>query len=160
MWKEFKEFATRGNVIDLAIGVIIGGAFQKIVTSLVNDIIMPSISVITGKIDFSDWAFKVGDISINYGNFITTIIDFLIIAFVIFLVIRYLNKLNKRLEEMPKLEFDENSKKLVIKDETKEVIEEPSTKVCPFCLSEINYKATRCPYCTSELKDEPTETKE
>ena len=81
MLKEFKDFATRGNIFDMAIGIIIGGAFQKIVTSLVNDIVMPSISIVTGKVDFSTLAFTVGDVSIKYGNFITAIIDFLIIAF-------------------------------------------------------------------------------
>ena len=95
MLKEFKEFISRGNVMDLAVGVVIGGAFQKIVTSLVEDIIMPAISVLTGKIDFSDMMFSVGGASIKYGNFITTIVNFLIISFSIFLVVKYINKLNK-----------------------------------------------------------------
>ena len=85
MLKEFKEFATRGNMMDMAIGVIIDGAFQKIVTSLVNDIIMPAVSIFTGKVDFSDLTFTVGSASIKYGSFITAVIDFLIIAFSIFI---------------------------------------------------------------------------
>ncbi|MGN1328047.1 MAG: large conductance mechanosensitive channel protein MscL, partial [Clostridia bacterium] len=101
MLKEFKEFAMKGNVMDLAIGVVIGGAFQKIVNSLVEDVIMPCISLLTGKIDFSDMVLTVGDVSIRYGNFITMIINFLIISFSIFLVVKYLNKLNK--VEMDKL---------------------------------------------------------
>lgn len=157
MWKEFKEFATRGNVIDLAIGVIIGGAFQKIVTSLVNDLVMPSISIITGKIDFTDLKFTLGEVSINYGNFITSVIDFLIIAFVIFLVVRYINKLNKKLEEIPKLELDKNTKKWVRKKEVKEEIVTPTVKTCPFCYSEINYNATRCPHCTSVIEEKKEE---
>ena len=94
MLKEFKEFAMKGNVMDLAIGVVIGAAFQKIVTSLVEDIIMPCISVLTGKIDFSDMVFTVGSVSIKYGNFITTVVNFLIISFSIFLIVKYINKLN------------------------------------------------------------------
>ena len=96
MLKEFKEFAIKGNVVDLAVGVVIGGAFQKIVTSLVEDIIMPAISIFTGKIDFSDMVLTVGNSSIKYGNFITAIVNFLIIAFSIFLIVRYINKLNKK----------------------------------------------------------------
>lgn len=95
MLKEFREFALKGNIMDMAIGVVIGGAFQKIVNSLVNDIIMPAISILTGKVDFTDMVLTVGNASIKYGNFITTIVDFLIIAFSIFLAIKYLNKLNK-----------------------------------------------------------------
>ena len=98
MLKEFKEFATRGNIMDLAVGVVIGGAFQSIITSLVNDIIMPAISILTGKVDFSDMMFTVGDASIKYGNFITAIVNFLIIAFSIFLAITYMNKLSKKME--------------------------------------------------------------
>ena len=98
MLKEFKEFATRGNIIDLAVGVVIGGAFQKIINSLVNDIIMPAISIISGKVDFSDMMFEVGSVSIKYGNFITEIVNFLIIAFSIFLAITYVNKLSKKME--------------------------------------------------------------
>lgn len=100
MLKEFKEFATRGNIVDLAVGVVIGGAFQSIINSLVSDIIMPAVSIFTGKVDFSDMVFTVGGASIKYGNFITAVVNFLIIAFSIFLVVRYLNKLNKKMENI------------------------------------------------------------
>ena len=156
MLKEFKEFALKGNIMDMAIGVIIGGAFQKIVTSLVNDIIMPAISIFTGKVDFSDLVVTVGNSSIKYGSFITTIVDFLIIAFSIFIAIRTINKLNDRAKQ----DLDKMSKKSKFfkgKKKKEEPIPEPTTKVCPYCLSEINIKATRCPHCTSELKvDEKT----
>ena len=97
MLKEFKEFAMKGNVIDLAVGVVIGAAFQKIIDSLVNDIIMPLIAALLGKVDFSDLVFVIKDTPIKYGNFITEIINFLIIAFSIFLAVRYVNKLNEKL---------------------------------------------------------------
>ena len=145
MLKEFKEFAMKGNVMDLAVGVIIGGAFQKIISSLVDDIIMPAISMITGKIDYSDLAFTVGEVSIKYGAFITAILDFLIIAFVIFLMVRYMNRLRDGGSKF--------KKKLKKGEKAEEVAPEPTTKVCPHCLSEINIKATRCPHCTSELKE-------
>ena len=153
MLKEFKEFALKGNIMDMAIGVIIGGAFQKIITSLVNDIIMPAISIFTGKVDFSDLVVTVGNSSIKYGSFITTIVDFLIIAFSIFIAIRTINKLNDRAKQ----DLDKMSKKSKFfkgKKKKEEPIPEPTTKVCPYCLSEINIKATRCPHCTSELKVE------
>lgn len=161
MIKEFKEFIARGNVMDLAVGIIIGGAFQKIVTSLVNDIIMPAISAITGKVDYSSLAVRIGEVSINYGNFIGAILDFLIIAFTIFMVIRYMNKLNKKFGEVKEQELKKIEKKLNKKGKKskkgtevkEEVIPEPTTKICPYCLSEINYKATRCPHCTSELEE-------
>ena len=154
MLKEFKEFAMRGNIMDLAIGVVIGGAFQKIVNSLVNDIIMPAISVITGRVDFSDMVFTVGGASIKYGNFITAIVDFLIIAFSIFLVVRYINKLNRiqNLEEVVS-KIDKKGKLKKHKKQEPEIPKEPETKVCPYCLTEIKYKATRCPHCTSELEE-------
>ena len=98
MLKEFKEFATKGNIMDLAVGVVIGGAFQSIINSLVNDIIMPAISIITGKVDFSEMVFTVGEASIKYGNFITAIVNFLIIAFSIFIAITYMNKFTKKME--------------------------------------------------------------
>ena len=148
MLKEFKEFATKGNVIDMAIGVIIGGAFQKIVTSLVNDIIMPIIAIFTGKMDFSDLVFTIGNSSIKYGAFITTIVDFLIIAFSIFIAIRTFNKLNDKAKENVEKLTHKNSK------EEEPSQEEPTTKICPFCYTEINYHATRCPNCTSELDKE------
>ena len=102
MWSEFKKFIAKGNVIDLAIGVIIGGGFQKIVNSLVNDIIMPFVSIFTGKIDFNDMVFNFGNVSIKYGSFITNIINFLIMAFSVFLLVRYFNKINKTFEETAK----------------------------------------------------------
>ncbi len=161
MLKEFKEFATRGNIMDMAIGVIIGGAFQKIVTSLVNDIIMPTVAIFTGKVDFSDLVFTVGNASIKYGAFITAIIDFLIIAFSIFIAIKTANTINKRMEKIAKGELDKLNKKTkkLLKNkkgeqesEESEVIEEtPETKICPYCFSEINYNATKCPHCTSDL---------
>lgn len=153
MLKEFKEFALKGNIMDMAIGVIIGGAFQKIVTSLVNDIIMPAVAIFTGKVDFSDLVVTVGNSSIKYGAFITTIVDFLIIAFSIFIAIRSITKLNNRTKEnMEKMakknKFFKNKKK------KEEPAPEPTTKICKYCLSEINIKASRCPHCTSELIDE------
>ena len=163
MLKEFKEFAMKGNVMDLAIGVVIGGAFQKIVTSLVGDIIMPSFSILTGKLDFSTLVLTVGDVSIKYGNFITAIVDFLIISFSIFLLVRYINKLNKanKLKELnDKLvqSIDKKGKlKKLHKKETQTKSPEPTTKICPYCLSEIKYKATKCPHCTS---DQPEIAKE
>ena len=150
MLKEFKEFAMKGNIIDMAIGVIIGGAFQKIVTSLVNDIIMPVIAIFTGKVDFSDLVFTIGNSSIKYGAFFTTIVDFLIIAFSIFIAIRSINKLNdKTKENMEKMVKKNKFFRKKHEEEIKK--EEPSTKVCPYCFSEINIKATKCPHCTSNL---------
>ena len=156
MLKEFKEFALKGNIMDMAVGVVIGGAFQKIVNSLVNDIIMPAISVLTGNVDFSDMVFTVGNASIKYGSFITTIVDFLIIAFSIFLVVKYLNKLNK-LKELGDLaaKLDKNGKIIKHKEEaTQEEPKEPETKTCPYCLTDVKYHAKRCPHCTSELLEE------
>lgn len=159
MWKEFKEFATKGNVMDLAIGVIIGGGFQSIVNSLVNDVIMPAISIFTGKIDFNDMMFTISGNSVKYGSFITNVINFLIMAFCVFLIVRYINKLNKTLEEKSK-EFNkklEKESKFFKRKKKKEVptpTPVPTTKICPFCLSEINIKASKCPHCTSNLKEE------
>jgi large conductance mechanosensitive channel len=165
MLKEFKEFITKGNVMDMAVGVIIGGAFQSIVTSLVNDIIMPAIAVFTGKVDFSDLVLTIGNSSIKYGSFITTVVDFLIIAFSIFIAIKSFNKLNgKTKENLEKM--TENNKylkktkkklaKLKHEEEKQEPVQEvkePETKQCPFCYLEINYKATKCPHCTSDLEE-------
>ena len=142
--------------MDMAIGVVIGGAFQKIVNSLVNDIIMPAISMITGKVDFSDRVLSIGNASIKYGNFITTIVDFLIIAFSIFLAVKYLNKLNriKELGEEVAVKLDKKGKIKKYKEAHKEEeTKEPETKTCPYCLSEIKYHATRCSYCTAELNE-------
>jgi large conductance mechanosensitive channel len=131
MLKEFKEFAMRGSVMDLAVGVIIGGAFGKIVSSLVGDILMPLIGLIIGGIDFSSLAFTLGDAKVTYGNFIQSLIDFLIIALVIFLLVKGINSLAKKPVPAP--------------------ASEPTTKECPHCFSTISIKATRCPNCTSEL---------
>jgi large conductance mechanosensitive channel len=132
MLKEFKEFVMRGNVLDLAVAVIIGGAFGKIISSLVNDILMPLIGLVLGGINFSGLAFTVGDAVVAWGAFVQAIIDFLIVAFVIFLVIRAANNLKKKEEPAPPAE--------------------PTTKECPHCFTTISIKATRCPNCTSELK--------
>ena len=149
MLKEFKEFATKGNIFDMAIGVIVGGAFQKIVTSLVNDIIMPFVAIFTGKVTFDDLTLTIGNSSIKYGSFITTIVDFLIIAFSIFIAIRTFTKLNDKAKE--------NLNKLTGNDDkTEEIEEEPTTKLCPFCYSEIDIKATRCPHCTSIIEEDAT----
>jgi len=128
MLKEFREFVMRGNVLDLAIGVIIGGAFGKIVGSLVNDILMPIIGLLLGGIDFSTLALKIGEASVNWGLFIQAIIDFLIIALVIFVIVKAANSMKKPAPAPA-----------------------PTTKECPHCFSVINLKATRCPNCTSEL---------
>jgi large conductance mechanosensitive channel len=131
MLKEFKDFAMRGNVMDLAIAVIIGGAFGKIIASLVNDILMPLIGLLLGGIDFSGLAFTVKEASINYGLFIQAVVDFLIVAFVIFLLVRTLNKMKKPAPAAAPAE--------------------PTTRECTYCFSTISIKATRCPYCTSQL---------
>ena len=129
MLKEFKAFVMRGNVLDLAVAVIIGGAFGKIVSSLVNDILMPVIGLIIGGVNFSERSLTVGAAVITWGVFVQTIIDFLIIAFVIFLIVKTANKLKKAPPPA-----------------------DPTTKECPHCFSVIPIKATRCPHCTSELK--------
>jgi large conductance mechanosensitive channel len=140
MLKEFRDFAMRGNVVDLAVGVIIGGAFGKIVSSLVSDVIMPPIGLLLGNVDFSKLQFPLRAeiidevtkkvtpaVTLNYGAFINTVIDFVIVAFVIFIVIKQMNRLKK---DPPK---------------------EPTEKDCPKCCTHIPIKATRCPHCTSEL---------
>ncbi len=159
MFKEFKEFALKGNVMDLAVGVIIGGAFSKIVTSLVEDIIMPVVTIFTGKTDFSDLVVTVGNSDIRYGAFITAIVNFLIIAFSIFLFVRYINKLNKKLETLKEAEIKKLKKKGKFgrrkgdKELEEQAKEAPTTKICPYCFSEISIHATRCPHCTSELEE-------
>ncbi len=148
MLKEFKEFALRGNVLDMAVGIIIGAAFGTIVKSLVDDIIMPPIGLLLGGLDFGSFfillkggspagpyatladAQAAGAVTMNYGVFINAVVSFLIVAFVLFLLIRTMNQL-RREEEAPPVE--------------------PTTKECPHCLSTIAIKATRCPYCTSQL---------
>lgn len=137
--KEFKAFALRGNVLDLAVGVIIGGAFQGIVRSLVDDVISPAIGLFAKK-DFSELAITIGDVSIRYGAFITAIINFIIMAFLIFLLVKGINKLSNF-----------GTKKA---GEPKKEEKEETTKECPFCYSQIDIKATRCPYCTSTLEEE------
>ena len=148
MLKEFKKFALKGNMIDLAVGVIIGGAFNGLVNSLVKDIITPILSLLTGKIDFTNLfialdgnkyatlaeAQELGVATVNYGNFISGLINFLIMAFVVFLLVKGINKLRTINEEPAALAT-------------------PTTKKCPYCLSEIAIEASRCPHCTSELKE-------
>ena len=134
---EFKKFAMRGNVIDMAVGIIIGAAFGKIVNSLVEDVLMPPIGLILGKVDFSDLKFILtDDVAIRYGAFINALISFLIVAFAVFLLIKAINTLQERMEAKEK----------------EEEAAEPTVKKCPYCDSEISIKATRCPHCTSELK--------
>jgi large conductance mechanosensitive channel len=148
MFKEFKEFAMRGNVIDLAVGVVIGAAFGAIVTSLVDDILMPVIGLLLGNADFSNLfvvlqegsvpgpygtlalAQEAGAVTLNYGLFINAIVSFLIVTFAIFLLIRSINRLQREKEAQP---------------------EEPTSKECAFCFSDIPIKAIRCPNCTSQL---------
>jgi large conductance mechanosensitive channel len=156
MFKEFREFIMRGNVIDLAVGIIIGAAFGTIVNSLVKDIIMPPIGLLLGKVDFSNLyviirqsdtlagpyatladAQAAGAVTWNYGLFINTVIVFFIVAFAIFLVVKAVNK----------------ARKVMDAKKAKEVIAAaPTTKDCPFCTTAIPLKATRCPHCTSEIK--------
>lgn len=145
MWKEFKEFAMRGNVLDMAIGIIIGAAFGKIITSFVSDVLMPPIGLLMGKVDFSSLfvslsgqpypsltaAKAAGAPTINYGVFFQTIFDFVIVAFVIFLLVKQVNRLKREPAAPPAA---------------------PTTKDCPYCLSSIPIKATRCAHCTSEQK--------
>ena len=132
MLKEFKEFVMRGNVLDLAVAVIIGGAFGLIVTSLVNDILMPLVGLLLGGIDFTGLSFTVGDAVVTWGNFVQAIVNFLIVAFAIFMIIKAANATKKKEPDVPPAE--------------------PTTKDCPYCFTTISIKATRCPNCTSELK--------
>lgn len=131
MLKEFREFVMRGNVLDLAVGVIIGGAFGKIVGSLVNDILMPLIGLLLGGINFADQAIQIGQAAVKWGAFVQAVIDFLIIAFVIFLIIRAANRLRKPAPAPAPAA--------------------PTTKECPYCYSTIHIKATRCAHCTAQL---------
>ena len=149
MFKEFKEFAMRGHVIDLAVGIIIGGAFNQVVNSLVNDVLMPPIGLLLGETDFTNLFFVLmggnpagpyatlsaaqdaGATTLNYGIFLNTVINFLIVAFAMFLVVRAVNRLQKTEEPAPP--------------------PEPTTKECPHCCTEIPLKAARCPNCTSNL---------
>lgn len=131
--EEFKKFISRGNVMDMAVGIIIGGAFTAIVNSLVNDIVMPVISLLTGGFDFTALAIKLGEgeeaAVLNYGAFISAIINFLLIALVIFLLIKGINKMHKDEPEA-----------------------EPTEKECPYCKSKIAIAATKCPFCTSDVE--------
>lgn len=150
MIKEFKEFAMRGNVVDMAVGIIIGAAFGNIIKTLVSDVIMPPIGFLMGGVDFSDlflvlkegasapgpyaalaMAKEAGAVTINYGMFFNTVISFLIVAFSVFMLVRAMNSMQKAEEEKP--------------------AEEPTTRDCPACVSTISLKATRCPFCTSEV---------
>jgi large conductance mechanosensitive channel len=148
MLKEFRDFAMRGNVVDLAVGLIIGAAFGKIVTSLVNDILMPPLGLVLGKVDFSNLfinlssqhyatlaeAKQAGAATINYGLFINTLLDFVIVAFAIFLLIKQINRLQALHKKEP-------------------AAAAPTTKSCPFCCTSIALQATRCPSCTSQLDE-------
>lgn len=153
-FKEFKEFAMKGNAFDMAIGLVIGGAFQSIIKSLVEDIIMPFTALFTGSVDYTDWVINVSSAQIRIGSFITALINFLIIALSIFITLKIVNGINKRLGRMNKEVEGKLSKKFRKgKKKKEEEKKEPETKICPYCLSEIKYKATRCPNCTSELKE-------
>ncbi len=136
---EFKEFISKGNVMDMAVGVIVGGAFSAIVTSLTDDIINPIIGTIF-KMDFSECVANINGAELRYGAFIMAIINFIIIAFVLFLVVRGFNSLRKAEDKLKKKE--------------EEAPAAPTTKVCPFCKSEIPIDATRCPHCTSEQPED------
>ena len=153
-FKEFKEFALKGSVLDMAIGIVIGGAFQSIITSLVQDIIMPFTALFTGSVDYSDWIIKISTAEIKIGSFITALISFLILALSVFLALKAVMALSKRVEKMNKEMAGKITKKLKINEngEEEEIEVEPETKICPHCLTEIKYKATRCPHCTSELE--------
>ncbi|MGE3313901.1 MAG: large-conductance mechanosensitive channel protein MscL [Planctomycetaceae bacterium] len=139
MMKEFKEFAMKGNVVDMAVGIIIGAGFGKIVSSFVNDVVMPPIGMLIGNLDFSDLSIKLKDaeqladgtmskpVTLNYGLFVNSVIDFVIVAFVIFMLLKQINRLKRSKAE------------------------DPTTRECPRCISTIPIKATRCPQCTSEI---------
>lgn len=151
---EFKKFAMRGNVIDMAVGIIIGAAFGKIVDSLVSDVIMPPIGLLLGKVDFSnlfitlkegvvpapyaslDAAQKAGAVTMNVGLFVNALISFIIVAFAVFILIKAINELQAKMA----------------KSEAAEKAANPTTKTCPYCCSEIDINAVKCPHCTSDLK--------
>lgn len=136
MMKEFKQFAMRGNVVDMAVGIVIGGAFGKIVTSLVNDVIMPPVGMLLGNVDFSQLAITLVDgtadgdaVAIKYGVFVNTVLDFVVVAVCIFMVVKAMNRIKGPADEP----------------------QPPATKECPRCCSTVSLKATRCPSCTSDL---------
>jgi large conductance mechanosensitive channel len=146
--KKFREFAVKGNVVDMAVGIVIGGAFGKIATSLVNDVIMPPIGLILGRVDFNslfvaldgksypslDAAKKAGAATFNYGAFINTVLDFLIVAFAMFIIVQWYQSMVDRFEKPAP-------------------VAAPTTKDCPYCMSSIPIGATRCPHCTSQLAE-------
>lgn len=142
----------KGNVMDMAIGLVIGSAFQSIIKSLVEDVIMPFTALFTGNVDYTSWVIQISNVQIRIGSFVTAIINFLIIALSIFLALKCIVKINKHLEKMNK-EVEERLVRKIIKKKEDDVPEEPLTKVCPYCLSEIKYKAIKCPNCTSDLKE-------
>lgn len=130
MFKEFKEFAMRGSVVDMAVGIVIGLAFAAVVSSLVADVLMPPIGLLIGNVDFSSLVIRLSDsVTVNYGKFLNAVISFLIVAFALFLIVKAMNKLKK--PEAPAA---------------------PTTKDCPFCATAVPLKAVRCPHCTSEIK--------
>lgn len=153
MFKEFKEFIMRGNVMDMAVGVIIGGAFSAIVTSLTDNFIQPLINLIGGAEIKGTIPLGTSGQALNYGAFLTAVINFLIVAFVLFIMVKTMNTLEKRSKER----LEKMAEKLPLKKKSKkgeEVVEaEPETKLCPYCLSEIPYKATKCAHCASDLKE-------
>ena len=158
--EEFKKFITKGNVADMAVGIIVGGAFQKIVTSFVNDLVMPIVGLFTGGVNFNDQfailrlpegveaaqvtsldvAKELGVTTLNYGSFITFILDFLIIALAVFFMVKTINKIRESAEKIKKEE-----------EAAPAAPAAPTTKKCPYCCTEIAIEATRCPHCTSEL---------
>ena len=151
--KEFKDFAMKGNVMDMAVGLVIGGAFQSIIKSLVEDIIMPFTALFTGSVDYTDWVIEVSTAQIRIGSFITALINFLILALSIFLALKVVNGINNRLEKMNKEVEGKLAKKLKKGKKKEEVVIEPETKICPYCLTEIKYHAIKCPNCTSDLTE-------
>ena len=132
MLKEFKTFIMRGNVLDLAVAVIIAGAFGKIITSLVNDIIMPIVGLLLGGVNFDELTTTIGSVVINWGAFLQATVDFIVVAFIVFLIVKAANNMKKAPAPAAPAE--------------------PTTKECPHCFSTISIKATRCPNCTTELK--------
>ncbi|MBQ3078700.1 MAG: large conductance mechanosensitive channel protein MscL [Clostridia bacterium] len=135
LWAEFKAFAFKGNVIDLAVGMMIGSAFTAIVTALVNSVLMPLLSLITGKVDFNDMVWVIGETQIPYGAFLQSIFNFIAIAVCIFAFVKVIAKLNS----------------LKKKEEAKEEVKPEPPRLCPYCFTEIHKEATRCPHCTSVL---------
>lgn len=135
----FKKFLFEGNAMSMAVGVIIGAAMKDLVSSLVDNIFSPIIGIFTGKVDFSTLSITIGEANIKYGAFITSLINFVILAFVVFLIVRIVNNINDKIKE--------------ITAEKGSTEEAPTTKICPFCQSEISIKATRCPCCTSKLDE-------